>query len=167
MVEGAEGDHDSDGLVASERQSVGRRGVEPHRHLVSVLSAQEFYTLVHAVDRTIHLDERVDERLSALPGGFDRQLLSALLHDGGGTPEDLDPAGRAEPSISVAEESVGRVQGPLHDRRSSALHGRDEGPIPGRMDVHEFAVRRSARNHEWELISHSCISGGAASESDR
>ena len=37
-----------------------------------MLSPQEFYALAYAVHRPIHLDTRVDEWLSALPGGFDR-----------------------------------------------------------------------------------------------
>ena len=72
MVEGAERDHDANGLMAGERQSIRRRGVESHRDFLAVLRAQELYTLVHTIDRPIHLDPRIDERLSALPGGFDR-----------------------------------------------------------------------------------------------
>ena len=109
---------------------------------------------MHAVDRAIDLDQRVDEWLSALPGGFDRQLFSALLHDGRRAPQDLDSTRGAEPPIPVTEEFVGRVQRLLNGLRASALHSRNQALIIRRMDIHTFAVRRGTWNHEWELLRH-------------
>ena len=51
---------------------------------------------------------------------------------------------------SVVLQDVLRGSG----RCASTLYGSDQGPIEGRVNLHEIVVRRGARNHEWEVLRH-------------
>jgi hypothetical protein len=89
----------------------------------------------NAINRARHLDPRVGQRLAALVRRLTRQILGLLLHEPGGLAQNVDPRGRRQPGITVAEEPGGGGERRLDRLRPTGLDGTDQLPIVGRLHL--------------------------------
>ena len=154
MVKSAESEHDPDRLVHGHRQSACRRGAEPHGDLFAALCAQMFGAKLDAVDRSICFDLRIDQGFAALARGFDRQLITALPHDGGCSFEYFDPLARRKPGVPIVEKLVCVGQCSLCSVPAGRFHRRDERLIERRMYLMIRGACPGSGNHQLEMLSH-------------
>ena len=75
---------------------------------------QHLDTILDAVCRPVDFDQRVHQRLAALPRGFQRQFFAALLDDLRRSFQNLDASGFRQPTVAVAIERMRRRQGILY-----------------------------------------------------
>ena len=120
--------------------------LQSHGHFAAGLGAEAFDAQPHAVDRPIHLDQRIDQRLTAFAGRLDGQLLAPPLHNRGRGLQDLDPPGRAQPAVTIAKQAIGGLKCLLDAGLPGAGHRGDQRAIKGGEDLGMGRVALSARN---------------------
>ena len=135
MVERAHGDHDADRFTQGERDPARRCSVDVHRHDMTCFEAQDLGAMEHAVDRARDFDARVVQRLAAFARRLERQRFCALFHQPCGGAQNLDPARRRKPGVSVAEQRVRLRQGALHVLLTSCRQRGDQRAVERGADL--------------------------------
>jgi hypothetical protein len=138
---------------------VGGGGGDVHGDDAALLGAQGFDANVQAVDGPLDLDPRIDQRLAALAGRGDGQVLRLVAHDRGGAAEDGDALGDAEPGVAVLVQGRRRRQRLLDGCRSGDGDVADHRPVIGRGD----RQCRRCRVRRPPIAGHCAAAGALAS----
>jgi hypothetical protein len=126
MVEGADRDHDADGLVRGEGDPAQRGRRDAHGHDAATLRPQEFGGVQDAVDSARHLSLGVSQRLAAFARRLNRQVFGPVGHQACGPAQDLRPLGSRQPAVAVAEQAVGGFQRRFDGIGAAGLDGVDQ-----------------------------------------
>ena len=154
MVEGAEGQDDADRLEASEGHAAGRSRVEIHRNLAARPGAQLVGADLQTIDRTRQLDPGVDQGLSALARGFERELFAALSHQGSGPLEHAQSLRGREPAVAVLEALRGRGERAVGRGCVRDIERGNQGSVVRRANLGSLCARDRARNQQGEVVGH-------------
>ena len=154
MVEGREGQHRPDRLELREGQPPAGTCRAAHGNLLAGLRAEMLDAQADAIDGPIGLDERIDQRLAALAGGLQGQVIAARLHQICRAAKDFDSPRRAEPGVAIAKQPLGRRQGLLGPVEIDLIQRGDQRLVQRGADLARRCGSAGSGDHEWKVVGH-------------
>ena len=116
VVERRDRGNHADRLPRGERPTPLRRGRQPHRDFATGEVAQLVGGVVDTVDGACGFDDGVRQRLAALPGNLQREMITPGVHQRGEPAQDRDALVRREPAVAVLEYPLGGTELALQGR---------------------------------------------------